>query len=361
MSQTESDSQPVDAPTAESGPSVVEAPRDLRPSQQLLQRIAGLLPTVAVLTLLSAIGFWGHHSGWEIPKFSELTSGVKTEGVDWCEEHGVPEAECIACNADLMPKGQLYGWCKEHGVHECVLHNPQTAQLSESIEISQEDFDRAARAIALRPRTKNDPGCKMHLRRIQFPSRAAADKAGIDIGLVDRGPIEESISATGEILYDPTRLARLGSRSAGTVWQVRKNVGDRVRKGDVLALIDAAEVGKAKAELLDALAQVDFHTKTVNRLAPLAQQDVIPGSRMLQAETDQQQADIRLLKGGTSIEQSRPLASTRRVETVAGFAKSEPYPISRSPGGRPGRTSSFCHEQQLDSLGRVSRWICHRA
>ena len=84
----------------------------------------GLLPTITVLTLLGAIGYWGHHSGWRIPKFSELTSDSKTEAVHWCEEHGVPEAECIACNADLMPKGQLYGWCKEHGVHECVLHHP---------------------------------------------------------------------------------------------------------------------------------------------------------------------------------------------------------------------------------------------
>ena len=43
-------------------------------------------------------------------------------------------------------------------------------------EISQADFARAARALALKARTKNDPACKMHLRRIQFPSMATVDK-----------------------------------------------------------------------------------------------------------------------------------------------------------------------------------------
>ena len=45
----------------------------------------------------------------------------------------------------------LYGWCKEHGVHECVLHHPEDAQLNETPDVSQTDFERAARAIALRP------------------------------------------------------------------------------------------------------------------------------------------------------------------------------------------------------------------
>ena len=286
-----------EATPSASNPSVVESRHRVHPVKQVADWVLRVAPTMTVLFLLSAIGYWGHHSGWKVPKFSELTSGHEMKGIEWCDEHGVPEAECVACNADLMPKGQLYGWCKEHGLHECLLHHPQTAQLNESIELSQEDFDRAARAIALRPRTKNDSGCKLHLRRIQFPSAAAVDKAGIDIGLVDTGPIVESVTAIGEIVYDPTRLARLGSRTAGTVWQARRNVGDEVRAGDVLALIDAAEVGKSKAELLNALAQVEFHTKTVDRLAPLAKQQVIPGSRMLEAETALQQAHILLRRG----------------------------------------------------------------
>jgi len=271
-----------------------------RRGTSILHRTKHAIPTFVVMGLLAAVGYFGHHYGWKVPKFSELTGQQAESGVLWCEEHGVPEADCIACNADLMPKGELFGWCKEHGIHECVLHHPATAQLDEIPEITQADYDRAARAIALRPRTKNDPGCKMHLRRIQFPSTEAVDKAGIDINLVDRGRIVESVSATGEIVYDPTRVARLAARSPGTVWQVRNKVGDHVQRGDVLALVDAAEVGRIKADLLQAAAQLRLHDKTVKRLDGL--ENVVAGKRLLEAEAARAEAEAAVRKTVQSLQ-----------------------------------------------------------
>ncbi len=253
------------------------------------------LPTALVFAAFVGVGYWGHSNDWKIPKFSELTDNGPADGVEWCEEHGVPETDCVSCNAGLMPKGKLFGWCDEHGVHECLLHHPELSQLDESPQISQADLDRAARAIALRPRTENDRGCKIHLRRIQFASKAAVDRVGIDIGLVDRGSVVETVSATGEIIYDPTRVARLSSRAAGTVWRVEKNIGDRVREGDVLALIDAADVGRTKAELLQAAAQLDLRSKTYERLSQLGD-GVVAGRRVLEAETARAEAEVAVQK-----------------------------------------------------------------
>ncbi|MDA1049347.1 MAG: efflux RND transporter periplasmic adaptor subunit [Planctomycetota bacterium] len=256
--------------------------------------ILGATPTIAVLLLLSAIGYWGHHSGWTVPKFSALTSRYEVEGVAWCEEHGVPEADCISCNAELMPKGTLRGWCQEHGVAECVLEHPELGQFKETPVISQQDLDRARRALATRERPKNDPSCKLHLRRIQFTSGEAADKAGIDIALVDRGRIIETVATTGEIRYDPTLVTRLASRAAGTVWRVERNVGDPVREGDLLALVDAAVVGQAKAELLQAAAQLNLQDQTVERLAGLG--DVVAGRRLQEAEAARAEAEAAVRK-----------------------------------------------------------------
>ena len=258
--------------------------------RSLIGRALGLLPTVAVFALLAGIGYWGHHYQWRIPKFSTLNQQGPIPPEDWCVEHGVPESACIACDADLMPKSKLYGWCRVHGVAECVLEHPEIAQLAEMPEITQADLDRAANALAVRPRPENDPTCKLHLRRIQFANRAAVDKAGIDIRLVDRGPIVESIQVNAEATYDPTRVARLASRAAGTVWRVEKQVGDRVARGEVLALIDSVDVGRAKAELLQALAQVDLASRTYARLARL--EGVVAGRRMLESEAGKTQAEV---------------------------------------------------------------------
>lgn len=256
--------------------------------------IARSVPTVLVMIVLAGLGYYGHHHDWKLPKFSELTGHAEAKGVAWCEEHGVPEADCIACNADLMPKGKLHGWCKEHGVHECALHHPEVVQLTEAPSVSQADLDRAARAIAIRPRKKNDPTCKMHLRRIQLPSKAAVDKAGIDINLVDRSRVVETVAATGEIIYDPTLVARLASRAPGTVWRVEKNIGHRVRQGEVLALVDAAEVGQTKAELLQAAVRLNLQKKTYERLRDLG--TVVAGKRVLEAQTAVAEAEAAVQK-----------------------------------------------------------------
>jgi len=253
------------------------------------------IPTIVVLALLAILAWWGHRHDWKLGKLSELVHTSDDSRVLWCEEHGVPEAECISCNAELMPKQELFGWCAEHGVHECVLHHPQLSQLPETPEIHQEDLDRAKRAIAVRPRTKNESSCKMHLRRIQFPSIAAVDQAGIDIGLVDRVPVVETIKTTGEVVYDPTLVAKVSSRAGGTAFAVERNIGDHVKKGEILALIDAVEVGRAKSQLLDSLVQLDLARKTFKRLNGIGR-SAIPASRIEQAEAELAAAGVAVRK-----------------------------------------------------------------
>ena len=259
----------------------------------LLRSLLRGIPTLAILGLLTVLALWGHRHDWQVPKFSELVGNQEIQGVLWCDDHGVPEADCISCNAELMPKEELYGWCAEHGVQECVLHHPQVAQLSADTVFDPTDFERAARALAVRGRTKNDSACNMHLRRIQFTSIAAVDLAGIDINLVDRGPVIETIKTTGEIVYDPTRVAHLSSRAKGTIWAVKKNVGDQVKQGDVLALVDAAEVGQLKSQLLKAKTQLDLNTKTFQRFSKLGG-DIIPEQKIQEAKAAKADSEFQL-------------------------------------------------------------------
>src|SRR5207253_505927 len=79
-------------------------------------------------------------------------------------------------------------------------------------------------------------------------SQDAVDKAGIEVEPVSKAPVVEYVTGNGEISYDQTRTARLSARVPGTVFRVYKQAGDPVKKGEVLALVDAAEVGKAKSE-----------------------------------------------------------------------------------------------------------------
>src|SRR5204862_5013716 len=138
------------------------------------------------------------------------------------------------CNLSLVPRGQDYGWCKEHGVSQCPLEHPDVAQLKTTPAVTPVMLERASRALALRPRAENNSRCNLHLRRIQFASVQAVEKSGIDIAVVGERLIVEAAVANGEIVYDQTHMAHLSSRVAGTVWQVERQAGDRVHRGDLL-------------------------------------------------------------------------------------------------------------------------------
>ena len=322
--------QSVPARAPSDGEQQTEAPPRVETAEaerrfRLLSRLRHYIPTLMVMALLAGLGAYGHHSGWKLPSFSALTGNGIAARDDWCEEHAVPESQCVECNPDLLPRGKDYGWCKEHGVHNCPLHNAEVAQLKQTPLVSDADHQRAASGLASAPRPENNPVCKNYLRRIQFVSLEAVKKAGVDVALVDRQPALESIGANGQITYDQTRFASLSSRLPGTVWHVEKNVGDRVRAGEVLALVDAAEVGRAKTELIQALAQEELQKKIVNRLDGLSSQGIVPGRQSQTAQTEYVQARARLLSAqqalgnlglAVNVEQLRGLPEEKLAERL---------------------------------------------
>jgi len=271
-------------------------PPALPRASSLGARIGRGAPTALVVALLAGIAFWGHHTGWTVPKFSEIFRDGAPAKVDWCAEHSVPESICVECNEALLPKGKST-WCRKHGVHACPFEHPELAQLQSAPKITQEDLDRAQAALELKDRPENNSKCKQHLRRLQFASLEVMDKMGIDVAPVWQGPVIETIAAAGEIAFEQPRVAPLSVPVSGRVWYVtaKGQIGAEVKRGEVLALVDALDVGKAKSEFLQAFAQLELKTKLVDNIKPLVPMGAIPQARFLEAEAAQREAEIRLL------------------------------------------------------------------
>jgi cobalt-zinc-cadmium efflux system membrane fusion protein len=277
------------------------------------------LPTAVVLLALGALAWWGHHSGWTIPRLSDRTA-EPSEKDDWCEEHGVPESACVECNPDLLPRPKSYGWCARHGVHDCALEHPDVAQLGSLSAVHLEELKaQAERALAFAQRQPNNRECQLHPRRIQVASQEALDRMGIQLAPVEPALVREIVPASGAIVFDADRVSNVSVPVPGRVWRVeaRGNVGQPVKQGDLLALVEAAEVGRAKAEFLQTLGQLDLKQRTLERLSPGAQQGVISDARFQQAEAELRATRVRLVAAQqalvnlglpTSTEQLRGLA-----------------------------------------------------
>lgn len=253
------------------------------------------IPTIVVLSALAAVAWWGHHHDWKLQKFSTLFGGEVKPDADWCSEHGVPESICVVCNAAGLKKPKGFGWCKIHGVPECPLEHPEVAQLATTPEVAEERLAAVEEALKVRPRQANNSKCKMHERVIQVPSVESLEKTGVEIDVASEQAVVETIVGSGEIMFDPTRTAHLSSRVPGTIWRVEKKIGDQVKAGDVLLLVDALEVGKAKGEFLKSLSDMRLKKSAVDRLTPLAGTGSVPARQILEAEAALQEAEIRVL------------------------------------------------------------------
>ncbi|MBI2945095.1 MAG: efflux RND transporter periplasmic adaptor subunit [Candidatus Wallbacteria bacterium] len=262
------------------------------PRSLVLQHAATLL----VFAGLLGLGLLGHRTGWKLSGIpGPWTSEPAAAPDDWCETHGVPDSRCLACRPELGgadPKD----WCKEHGVPEskdplchpellagkvaadwcgahgvpesqCTLCNPSVAVVAKEPSSQRPAMITTGQSPAPNPLT-----CQTHQLRVQFASPEAVRKAGVATEPVVRRPMPATLEAPGQLDYDRTRLARLSSRLPGTVWKVLKQVGQPVKAGEVLALVDAAEVGRTKAALLQAVAQVDVKSKAFSRVREVARE-----------------------------------------------------------------------------------------
>ena len=267
------------------------------PTESLIARLARGIPTLTVALLLVGLAVAGHYTGWTIPKYSELFGSGNAAAPDWCDEHTVPESMCVECNEKLLPKIKP-SWCRVHGVHHCPFERPEIAQVKEPPSPTPADLARAKRALELKERPSNSSKCKISERRLQFASQEVMEKMGVKDDLAWPGPIVEFISASGEIVYEQPRVAPVSTPVAGAVWYLTEQgmQGNHVKRGDVLALVNAAEVGKAKAELLQAFAQLELRAKAFENLKALEKQQItVPTPRMQEAETALREGQIRLL------------------------------------------------------------------
>jgi len=127
---------------------------------------------------------------------------------------------------------------------------------------------------------------------LEFATAEAMSLIGLTTTSVRRQPIAEEVPAHGVISYDRKLLARLSPRAQGIIWRVEKHLGDTVRKGDVLAIIEAVPIGDAKAEFLGALAVAEVRVEQRQRLEGLP--DVVSQQSLREASLSEREALVRL-------------------------------------------------------------------
>ena len=117
--------------------------------------------------------------------------------------------------------------------------------------------------------------------------------AGIDITPV-RQAFAGAIEAPAVIAADPKQSAVVSSSVGGRVVEVRRNLGEAVNRGDVLAVIESRDIAQLRAEIEIARRQFELGQATFKREERLFAEKVTSRQEFEVARTSAQEAGTRL-------------------------------------------------------------------
>lgn len=207
--------------------------------------------TVLTLLLLAGLLWWGHHHGWRLAK--PTPPPPVPHGDHWCPEHHVPEEVCLLCKKRLA--------------QELAAQEPEAHR-------------RAGEAV----------------RFAQVAAPEVLTKVGIQVATVDHAPVTPHLTLTGELRYPPDAVARLGSRCDGLVRHLLTQVGQTVAPGAVVAVVETAEVGRAKSALMQAMTALDLARAQTQRARVTAAAGLRTPAELEEVEARLRSAEVAVLE-----------------------------------------------------------------
>lgn len=147
--------------------------------------------------------------------------------------------------------------------------------------------------------------------------------ARITVKALANHPIADVLRVAGQVDFDEQRIAKIGSTVTGRVVEVRQHLGNTVKAGDVLAVLNSAELGQAQLAYLKARSQAALEQRNVERAKLLLTADVI-GTAELQrrenalemAQAEHRAAADQLKVLGMSEAGLRRIAQTGNIDSL---------------------------------------------
>lgn len=116
--------------------------------------------------------------------------------------------------------------------------------------------------------------------------------AGIVVTTVGPRTMQTVIELPGEVKADETRVAQVVPRLSGVVTDVLKKAGDRVARGELMAVLSSRELADAKSEYLTAASRVEFARVTLEREEMLWKKKITAERDYLEAKRAFDEAEL---------------------------------------------------------------------
>jgi cobalt-zinc-cadmium efflux system membrane fusion protein len=146
-------------------------------------------------------------------------------------------------------------------------------------------------SVALREEPPTDASQSEKIVRLD---EAAIRESGIEIATAGPGKLQVHDTLAGEIAFNSDKLAHIVPRVPGVVREVHKNLGDTVRAGEVLGVLESRDLADAKAAYLAAVARLALAQANFSREESLQQGKITAEKDYLESKQALAEAQIAL-------------------------------------------------------------------
>lgn len=121
-----------------------------------------------------------------------------------------------------------------------------------------------------------------------------AQKAGIKLQKLELQERSEQLIVTATIQPNQDKLAHVGPRVPGRVVKVNANLGDKVKPGQTLAMLDSIELGEARSSYVQAASEAAVTQAGFERAQRLHADNIIPEKDYLRARAEHEKSRASL-------------------------------------------------------------------
>ncbi len=118
--------------------------------------------------------------------------------------------------------------------------------------------------------------------------------AGIRVEELTEREVGEEIQLTGTIQVNQDKLVHINPRVPGRVTSVRANLGDLVKPGQELVLLDSLELGEAQAAFAQAQSEATLARTNFKRIEQLHGEEIVPQKDLHEARSALQKSEATL-------------------------------------------------------------------
>ncbi len=138
----------------------------------------------------------------------------------------------------------------------------------------------------------DDHGHEKHSAGRVKLSEAAIKNGGIELTAAGPGKVSAVLSLPGEMRLNADALSHVTPRVAGTVREVKKRIGDTVKKGETLATLESRELADITREARSAGERVKLAQSNLDRVEKLFKDSIVPEKDLLTAKKELAEAKI---------------------------------------------------------------------